>query len=61
VRARNRGLIAVNPCAKGGKLYHGTRVDKIWDDEQVARILQLAPPYLQLAMLLAINTGQRQG
>jgi hypothetical protein len=59
--ARNRGLIAVNPCAKGGKLYHGTRVDKIWDDEQVARILQLAPPYLQLAMLLAINTGQRQG
>jgi integrase len=59
--AHNRGLIAVNPCAKGGKLYHGTRVDKIWDDEQVARFLQLAPPYLQLAMLLAINTGQRQG
>jgi integrase len=59
--AHNRALITVNPCAKGGKLYHGTRVDKIWDDEQVARFLQVAPPYLQLAMLLAINTGQRQG
>jgi integrase len=59
--AHNRGLITVNPCARGGKLYHGTRVNKIWDDQQVARFLQVAPPYLQLAMLLAINTGQRQG
>jgi integrase len=59
--AHNRGLITANPCAKGGKLYHGTRVDKIWDDEQVARFLRFAPPYLQLGMLLAINTGQRQG
>jgi integrase len=59
--AHNRALISVNPCAKGGKLYHGTRVDKIWDDEQVARFLQVAPPYLRLAMLLAVNTGQRQG
>ena len=57
----NRGLIATNPCAEGGKLYHGTRVDKIWDDEEVARFLRTAPPYLRLAMLLAINTGQRQG
>src|SRR6516164_6372411 len=57
--AHDRALIAVNPCGKGGKLYHGTRVEKIWDDEQVARFLQLAPPYLRLAMLLAINTGQR--
>ena len=59
--AHKRGLIAKNPCAKGGKLYRGSRVDKIWDDEQVARFLQAAPPYLRLAMLLAINTGQRQG
>ena len=26
-----------------------------------ARFLRTAPPYLRLAMLLAINTGQRQG
>ena len=59
--AHDRGLIAKNPCAKGGKLYHGTRINKIWDDEDVARFLRTAPPYLRLAMLLAINTGQRQG
>jgi integrase len=59
--AHNRGLIAKNPCAKGGKLYHGTRVNKIWDDEDVSRFLKAAPNYLHLAMLLAIYTGQRQG
>jgi integrase len=59
--AHDRRLIAENPCAKGGKLYSGTRIHKIWDDEEVARFLRSAPPYLRLAMLLAINTGQRQG
>jgi integrase len=59
--AHHRGLIPVNPCAGGGKLYHGTRINKIWDDEQIARFLRIAPPYLRLAMLLAVYTGQRQG
>ena len=59
--ALKRRLIATNPCAKGGKLYQGTRIDKVWSDEDVERFLRIAPPYLRLAMLLAINTGQRQG
>ena len=59
--AHGRGLITENPCAKGGKLYQGTRASKIWRDEEVTRFLRNAPPYLRLAMLLAINTGQRQG
>lgn len=59
--AHDRGLIAKNPCVKGGKLYHGTRVHKIWNNEEVARFLRTCPPYLRLAMLLAINSGQRQG
>jgi integrase len=59
--ALKRGLITKNPCAEGGKLYHGTRVDKIWNDEDVARFLDTAPPHLCLAMMLAVNTGQRQG
>ena len=59
--AHNRGLITKNPCSKAGKLYHGSRVHKIWDDEDIARFLRTAPPYLRLAMLLAVNTGQRQG
>ncbi|MGC2826843.1 MAG: tyrosine-type recombinase/integrase [Pseudolabrys sp.] len=59
--AKKRRLIAENPCANGGKLYHGSRASKIWHDEEVTRFLQTAPLYLRLAMLLAINTGQRQG
>jgi integrase len=59
--AHNRGLIAKNPCSKGGKLYHGSRASKIWHEEEVTRFLQTAPTYLRLALLLAINTGQRQG
>jgi integrase len=59
--AHDRGLIGKNPCAKGRKLYHGTRINKIWEDEDIARFLRTAPPNLRLAMLLAINTGQRQG
>jgi integrase len=59
--AHNRRLISDNPCAKVGKLYHGSRASKIWHDEEVSRFLRTAPPYLRLAMLLAVNTGQRQG
>ena len=59
--AHGRGLIAKNPCSKAGKLYHGSRASKIWNDEDIDRFLRTAPSYLCLAMLLAINTGQRQG
>jgi integrase len=59
--AHGRGLIASNPCSKAGKLYHGSRAAKIWKDDEVQRFLTTAPSYLGLAMLLAINTGQRQG
>jgi integrase len=57
----NRGLISANPCAKGGRLYRGSRADKIWtaDDERVFR--ERAPTHLHLALLLALWTGQRQG
>jgi integrase len=59
--AVKRRFIATNPCAHGGKLYQGTRIDKVWSDQDVDRFLRTAPPNLRLAMLLAINTGQRQG
>jgi integrase len=59
--AQKRRLITENPCAKGGKLYHGSRIQKVWHDEDAARFLRTAPLNLRLAMLLAINTGQRQG
>jgi integrase len=59
--ALDRGLIVKNPCSGGSKLYRGTRVDKIWSDEDIIAFLRTAPMYLRLAMMLAIYTGQRQG
>jgi integrase len=59
--AVDRGLIANNPCARGGRLYRGNRVDKIWTADDEAAFLQSAPPHLHLPLMLALWTGQRQG
>ncbi len=57
----DRGLIAANPCARGGRLYRGSRVDKIWTADDEAAFLESAPKHLHLPLLLALWTGQRQG
>ena len=59
--ALDRGLVAANPCQRGGRLYRGSRRDKIWtlDDELV--FLEKAPRHLHLALQLGLWTGQRQG
>lgn len=54
-------LVDANPCARGGRLYHGTRAEKIWSDEEEAAFNAVASAELRLALLLAIYTGQRQG
>ena len=59
--ALNRGLIVANPCEKGGRLYRGSRADKIWTDADEAAFLERAPEHLHLALMLALWTGQRQG
>ena len=59
--AKDRGKITVNPCAGGGRVYHGTRVDFVWSVEDEAAFLASAPAYLHLPLLLALWTGQRQG
>lgn len=59
--AVNRGLMAVNPAAKPGKLYRADRSEKLWTPEQIAAFLEVASPELALAMVLARDTGQRQG
>jgi integrase len=59
--AHNRGLVLANPCARGGRLYRGSRVDKIWTADDEAAFLKSAPPHLHLPLLLALWTGQRQG
>jgi integrase len=59
--ALDRGLVLANPCARGGRLYHGSRADKIWTAADEAAFLASAPAYLHLPLLLALWTGQRQG
>ena len=57
----DRGLVLANPCERGGRLYRGTRADKIWTDDHEAAFLKSAPSYQHLPLLLALWTGQRQG
>jgi integrase len=59
--AKDHGKIRVNPCERGGRLYDGSRRDKVWslDDEKV--YLDAAPAHMRLPILLGAWTGQRQG
>src|SRR5215469_2565490 len=59
--AKDRGKITINPCERGGRVYHGTRVDFVWSVEDEAAFLEHAPAHLHLPLLLALWTGQRQG
>ncbi len=56
-----RGLIDANPCARGGRLYRGTRSACVWSADDEAAFRKSAAPHLTLAMDLALWTGQRQG
>jgi integrase len=57
----DRGLVAANPCERGGRLYRGSRAEKIWTADDEAAFLRHAPAHLHLPLLLALWTGQRQG
>lgn len=57
---KGRGIIAVNPCEQGGRLYSGSRRDKIWSEEDVASLLSIAPKEIQPTLMLAIWTDQQQ-
>jgi integrase len=51
----------LNGASRGGRLYRGSRVDKIWTADDEAAFLRSAPAHLHLPLLLALWTGQRQG
>jgi integrase len=59
--AKDRGLITENPCERGGRLYRGSRADKIWTADDEAAFYRAAPSHLHLPVLLALWTGQREG
>lgn len=59
--AHGRGLVSANPCEKGGRLYRGSRAEKVWTDADEEAFLASAPAHLHLPLILALWTGQRQG
>ena len=59
--AHDRGRIPVNPCQRGGRLYEADRTEKVWTEDDIARLLAVASPSFAMAALLALWTGQRQG
>lgn len=59
--AKDRGMLAVNPCEGGGRLYKANRKDNIWQQPDIDAVMATASPELQLALMLALWTGQRQG
>jgi len=59
--AKDRGLISVNVCERGGRLYEADRAEIIWLAEHISAFCGVASPELQFALLLALWTGQRQG
>jgi hypothetical protein len=59
--AKDRGLIAVNVCERGGRLYETNRTEIVWTAEHISKFCAVASEPLQFALLLALWTGQRQG
>jgi integrase len=55
------GLVDCNPCTRGGRVYHGTRADKIWTFEDEEKFMTAATPEMRLAFMMRVWTGQRQG
>ena len=58
--AFDRGLIADNPLSKFRRAYKANRADKIWTSDQIEAFKATASGELQLALLMAVETGQRQ-
>jgi integrase len=59
--AKDRGEVDVNPCERGGRLYHGSRAEIIWTPDEITAFLKYAPRHLHLPMMLGLWIGQRQG
>jgi integrase len=59
--ADDRGLVGANPCKGGGRLYRGSRAEKVWTADDEANFRAKAPTHLHLPLMLALWTGQRQG
>jgi integrase len=59
--AQRRGLIESNRAKNLPKLYKGNRSEITWTDDQVKAFLASAPEPLRRALILALETAQREG
>lgn len=59
--AKDRGKITVNQCEKGGHVYASNRAHIIWTAADIEQFCKAASSVIQLALLLALWTGQRLG
>jgi hypothetical protein len=59
--ARTRGQTFYRPPDRIEPLYHGDRSDMIWTDQNIAAFMAVSSEPLQRALVLALETGQRQG
>ena len=59
--AKDRGMISVNVCERGGRLYRSDRKETIWSADDIRAFCTVASPELQLALIAALWLGQRQG
>jgi len=59
--AFDRGDAPANPLERPSKTYRSTRVDRIWNEDDLEAFRNAAPAHLCLALELALWTGQRQG
>jgi integrase len=58
--ARARGLTLYRPPERVDRLYHADRSEKIWEETHIATFMAAASQPLQRALVLALETGQRQ-
>lgn len=59
--AFDRGEVDRNVLDDFPRIYHSNRADKIWLPQHVEAFMQRASSEMQLALMLGLHTGQRQG
>jgi integrase len=59
--ARARGITFYRPPERIERLYHADRSEKIWEEQHLAAFMAVASEPLRRALVLALETGQRQG
>jgi integrase len=58
---RREGFTTYRPPERMERLYNADRAEKIWEEGHIAAFMAVAARPLQRALVLALETGQRQG